>query len=217
MPRGWMPPAPSDADTSGTPATRARQPLSIRSPRQADGGRLWRLARDTETLDLNSPYSYLLWCRDFAGTSAVACDDGVPCAFLTGYRRPAEPAVLFIWQIMVLAPYRDRRVARSMLDDVWNRASTDGCSHVEATVTSDNTASARLFESFAQDHGARLRRAPQFQAHQFPVAHAAETLFRIGPISRPARDARPASTDETDAARLANTAGLPGRLRGGSE
>lgn len=33
---------------------------------------MWRIARDSQALDLNSSYSYLLWCRDFAGTSLVA-------------------------------------------------------------------------------------------------------------------------------------------------
>ncbi|CAO0837892.1 L-2,4-diaminobutyric acid acetyltransferase OS=Streptomyces microflavus OX=1919 GN=ectA_1 PE=3 SV=1 [Streptomyces microflavus] len=56
-----------------------------------DGAAIWRIARDSEVLDLNSSYSYLLWCRDFAATSAVARgEDGEPIAFVTGYIRP-EP------------------------------------------------------------------------------------------------------------------------------
>lgn len=48
--------------TAPTPFT-----MRIDRPRPGDGPLLWRLARDSGTLDLNSAYSYLLWCRDFAG------------------------------------------------------------------------------------------------------------------------------------------------------
>ncbi|RBL85135.1 diaminobutyrate acetyltransferase, partial [Streptomyces cavourensis] len=62
--------------------------LSIDTPRVEDGAAIWRIARDSEVLDLNSSYSYLLWCRDFAATSAVARgEDGEPIAFVTGYIR----------------------------------------------------------------------------------------------------------------------------------
>ena len=44
----------------------------------ADGHALWQMAVDSATLDVNSPYAYLLWCRDFASTSVVAEFDGEP-------------------------------------------------------------------------------------------------------------------------------------------
>ncbi len=57
-----------------------------------DGAAIWRIARDSKVLDLNSSYSYLLWCRDFAATSAVARgENGEPIAFVTGYLRPTAP------------------------------------------------------------------------------------------------------------------------------
>lgn len=39
---------------------------------------MWRIARDSGVLDLNSSYAYLLWCTDFPSTSAVARVDGEP-------------------------------------------------------------------------------------------------------------------------------------------
>ena len=45
--------------------------LRIDRPEVADGAALWRIAKDSRTLDLNSSYSYLLWCRGFAGPSAL--------------------------------------------------------------------------------------------------------------------------------------------------
>ena len=50
----------------------------IEFPTKADGAALWRIARDSQKLDLNTPYAYLLWCRDFADTSVVAKVDGQP-------------------------------------------------------------------------------------------------------------------------------------------
>ena len=60
--------------------------LRIDRPHVVDGAALWRIAKDSGNLDLNSSYSYLLWCRDFAGTSAVARTAS------TASRSPSSPA-----------------------------------------------------------------------------------------------------------------------------
>lgn len=75
--------------TPETPPSSMPQ-IDLRLPTIDDGAMLWALARDTEVLDLNSPYAYLLWCRDFSATSVVAGADR-PVGFITGYRRPDEP------------------------------------------------------------------------------------------------------------------------------
>lgn len=148
-------------------------------PRLEDGRALWRIARDSRTLDLNSPYSYVLWCRDFAATSVVARSAAGSCGFITGYRRPDEPETLFVWQVAVDASRRGEGLARRMLDHLADR----GCGFVEATVTPDNTASDRLFASFARARGAELRRTPYLGAGLFPGDHEPEVLYRIGPLS----------------------------------
>lgn len=148
-------------------------------PRLEDGRALWRIARDAGTLDLNSPYGYVLWCRDFPGTSVVARSGAGPCGFITGYRRPDEPGTLFVWQVAVDASRRGEGLARRMLDHLADR----GCRFVEATVTPGNTASDRLFASFARARGADLRRTPLLAADLFPGDHEPEVLYRIGPLS----------------------------------
>ncbi|WP_433324770.1 diaminobutyrate acetyltransferase [Spirillospora sp. CA-294931] len=135
-------------------------------------------------LDVNSPYSYVLWCRDFAESSIVARADGSPCGFISGYVRPGSPDTLFVWQVAVDQRFRGRGLARGMLDELAARASARGCRHVEATVTPGNTASTRMFESFARDHGCDLTRAPLFGAEHLPDGHEPEVLFRIGPLAR---------------------------------
>lgn len=147
-------------------------------PRLEDGRHLWRIARDSKTLDLNSPYSYVLWCRDFAATSVVARADGEIRGFVTGFDRPERPGTLFVWQVAVDAAWRGRALAGRMLANLADR----GFRYVEATVTPDNTASDRLFAAFARDRGAELRRTPLMDGDLFPGDHEPERLYRIGPL-----------------------------------
>ncbi|MGW2559629.1 diaminobutyrate acetyltransferase [Streptomyces sp. NPDC001514] len=160
--------------------------LSIDSPRVEDGAAIWRIARDSEVLDLNSSYSYLLWCRDFASTSVVARGtDGEPIAFVTGYIRPERPETLVVWQVAVDAAHRGRGLAGALLDALTHRVATKrGVRSIETTVTPDNTASDRLFSSYAARRGASLEREVLFDGGLFPDgAHQPEVLYRIGPIS----------------------------------
>ncbi|MFF4351881.1 diaminobutyrate acetyltransferase [Streptomyces sp. NPDC001530] len=166
--------------------------LRIDRPEVADGAALWRIAKDSRTLDLNSSYSYLLWCRDFAGTSAVARDaDGAPVGFVTGYVRPERPSALLVWQVAVDNAYRGRGLAAAMLDGLTARvaaASEAALTTVETTITPGNTASERLFTSYARRHGAPVEREVLFQSGQFPEGdgpHDPEVLYRIGPLSLP--------------------------------
>ncbi|MEE1754833.1 diaminobutyrate acetyltransferase [Streptomyces sp. SP18CS02] len=159
--------------------------IGIDTPRVEDGAAIWRIARDSEVLDLNSSYSYLLWCRDFAGTSLVARDtDGEPIAFVTGYIRPQRPGTLVVWQVAVDRAHRGRGLAGVLLDALTARLAGDGVHTIETTVTPDNTASDRLFASYAQRHGASLEREVLFDGGLFPDgSHEPEVLYRISPIA----------------------------------
>ncbi|MFF9621071.1 diaminobutyrate acetyltransferase [Streptomyces griseosporeus] len=166
--------------------TAAPADLLIDRPSVADGSALWRIARDSEALDLNSSYSYLLWCRDFAGTSAVARrEDGQPIGFVTGYVRPERPRTLLVWQVAVDSAYRGRGLAAALLDGLTARlAAEHAINEVETTITPGNTASERLFTSFAARHGATVEREVLFDTGLFPDGpHDPEVLYRIGPLS----------------------------------
>ncbi len=169
--------------------TAAQADLQIDRPSVADGAALWRMARDSKVLDLNSSYSYLLWCRDFAATSAVARDEsdasGEPIGFVTGYVRPDRPDTLLIWQVAVDEAHRGRGLAAALLDGLVARTVAErGLTTLETTITPGNTASERLFTSFAERHGARLEREVLFDAGLFPDGpHDPEVLYRIGPLS----------------------------------
>jgi L-2,4-diaminobutyric acid acetyltransferase len=156
--------------------------LRLEEPTGDDGREMWRIVRDSAVLDVNSPYSYLLWCRDFAGTSVVARGADGLAGFITGFVRPNSAGTLFVWQVAVDHPYRGLGLGKRMLDHLGDRMAAEGRSHLEATVTPDNIPSSRLFEAFARDRGCVLERRTLFTREQFPEGHQPEVLFRIGPL-----------------------------------
>ncbi|MEU0271131.1 diaminobutyrate acetyltransferase [Streptomyces sp. NPDC006307] len=159
--------------------------LEVDAPRVEEGAAIWRIARDSKVLDLNSSYSYLLWCRDFAGTSLVARGaDGEPIAFVTGYIRPERPGTLVVWQVAVDHAHRGRGLAGVLLDALTVRLAGRGVHTVETTITPDNTASDRLFTSYAERRGASVEREVLFDGGLFPEGtHEPEVLYRISPIA----------------------------------
>lgn len=168
-----------------TPTTSTTSTTYIDRPRPGDGPLLWRLARDSRTLDLNSAYSYLLWCRDFADTSAVARDpSGRAIGFVSGYLRPDSPGTLLVWQIAVDQSARGLGIAGALLDGLSARVAAEhGLSSLETTISPGNSPSERLFASYAARHGATLTREVLFTADEFPVGgHEPEVLHRIGPL-----------------------------------
>jgi L-2,4-diaminobutyric acid acetyltransferase len=158
----------------------------IETPTKADGAALWRIARDSQKLDLNSPYAYLLWCRDFADTSVVAKVDGHAVGFVIAYRRPGAPDAAVVWQVAVDAAQRGHGLAGALLDELFTRLVGQGVRHLETTITPDNKASIGLFTSFAQRWHAGLERSELFARTDFPddrELHEQEDLYRIGPLS----------------------------------
>jgi L-2,4-diaminobutyric acid acetyltransferase len=156
----------------------------IDRPSTKDGAAIWRIARDSRKLDLNSSYAYLLWCHDFADTSAVARVDGEVVGFVIGYRRPTAPDTVVVWQIAVDAGQRGRGTAGALLDSLVGSLERHGVRHVETTITPDNDASIALFRSLANRCGAEMSVAGEFEAGEFPDEHEAEVLYRIGPFAR---------------------------------
>lgn len=161
--------------------------LLIEHPESQDGAALWQLARESGGLDVNSSYAYLLWCRDFRDTSMVARLDGKVVAFVTGYRRPDDPATLLVWQVGVAPAARNRGTASALLDTLLGELIPHGVRYLETTVTEDNTASNTLFRSLAKRWNAPCRHSELFTANEFPDGHDPEYLYRIGPL-QPVRE-----------------------------
>ncbi|KAA0022946.1 diaminobutyrate acetyltransferase [Antrihabitans cavernicola] len=152
----------------------------LRPPTIADGTQLWQLAKDTKVLDVNSSYSYLLWCRDFSDTSVVAESDGRIVGFVTGFRRQAAPNTLFVWQVAVDESQRGKGVGRAMLDNLLDNLAPQGVSLLETTVSPDNPASIAMFTSLARRRNTSIVKQQLFEADDFPDAHEAEDLYIVG-------------------------------------
>lgn len=184
----------SDADATG---------ISICLPDVSHGGHLWQIARDSAALDVNSSYAYLLWCHDFAATSAVALAGERAVGFVTGYLRPDAPDTLMVWQVAVDSGQRGRGLAGRMLHHLLDRLAPRGVRWLHTTISPDNEASIRLFSGVARDRGTGIERRDLFAAHHFPAddaagnGHQAEDLYVIGPLlGRPEPgDQAPSTTD----------------------
>lgn len=178
--------------------TRTSETVTFGVPSLPDGARMWRLAHASGTLDLNSPYTYLLAASHFADTSVVASDSaeaadgGADLAgFVFGYLRPDAPDTVFVWQVAVADSHRGRGLGGGMLSALVDRLAPTGCRYLECSITPDNLASHALFASFARDRGASLTTGEVlFAASDFPTAaaHEPELLCRIGPLSGPTND-----------------------------
>ena len=150
----------------------------LRSPQIADGVRLWKLAEDSQVLDVNSSYSYLLWCRDFADTSIVAESAGEVVGFVTGFLRPQSPRTLFVWQVAVDSAQRGRGLGVAMLNRLLD---STGAHTLETTISPDNTASIAMFTALARQRNEPISKQTLFVANDFPDSHQPEDLYTVGP------------------------------------
>ncbi len=161
--------------------------VTVCAPHLAHGGELWRLARNSKVLDVNTSYAYLLWCHDFADTSVVALDDDRVVGFITGYLRPVALDTVMVWQVAVDATRRGEGLAGRMLHHLLDRLAPRGVRWLHTTVSPGNEASLRLFSGVARDRGATIERRDLFGAHHFPAedgpGHEPEDLYVIGPLA----------------------------------
>jgi L-2,4-diaminobutyric acid acetyltransferase len=160
--------------------------IQIRTPSVADGAAIWELVRGAGSLDVNSPYAYLLFSEYFASSCAVAYDGEVLAGAIVGFRPPQRPEALFVWQIGVEPSYRRQNLGRRML--AWLLEANDGfgARYLEATVTPDNEPSLRLFRGFAHQVGSECMETTLFPSDLFPRCverHEPEWLLRIGPVA----------------------------------
>jgi L-2,4-diaminobutyric acid acetyltransferase len=157
---------------------------TFRHPTPDDGRSIWQLARDSGSLDLNSPYAYLLVGDHFAATSLVATSDGIPIGFVAGYRPPTEPDVLFVWQVAVEPAHRGKGIAHALLDELIDRVLPLGVLGLTATVTPSNEASRRLFRKVAESRGTRVTESLLYDADLFPgEGHEPEHRIEVAPLA----------------------------------
>lgn len=158
--------------------------VRIDTPSPTDGARIWELVRQLDSLELNSAYAYLLFCKHFTDACVVAEQDDRLAGFVLAYPPPAAEDTVFVWQVGVAPWARRRGLGIRMLEALVDRL--DDVEYVEASVTPDNTASRRLFRAFADRVDARCEVREFLPADLFPRSHEDEELFRIGPLAEDA-------------------------------
>jgi L-2,4-diaminobutyric acid acetyltransferase len=136
------------------------------------------------TLELNSPYFYLLFATDFGSTCLVAEQDGETVGAVIGYHPPQQAQTAFVWQIAVLPRMRGMGLGVQLLNRWHALPANHPCRWVTATVAEGNLASQALFRRFAALHQTGCKATPHFTADLFPGEHAPEPLLRIGPLVR---------------------------------
>ncbi|WP_081243652.1 diaminobutyrate acetyltransferase [Sporosarcina sp. P33] len=156
---------------------------SFRIPTVEDGKFIWQLIKDTQVLDLNSSYSYLLWADQFSETSIIVEEDGKLVGFISGFIQPKAQDTLFIWQVAVDESARGKRLASRMLHAILQSDACRNIRYLEATVTPSNIPSTKLFKGLARDLQTECTITEGYTEDQFPGGgHESEELFRIGPF-----------------------------------
>jgi L-2,4-diaminobutyric acid acetyltransferase len=125
----------------------------------------------------------LLLCTHFADTCVVAEDGDELVGFVSAYRPPTDPDVLFVWQVAVRSTARGKGLAKTMIRTLLERDACQSVTFLEATVTPSNVASQTLFRSLAKEHRARCIETCWFPPAAFGTGeHEPEVLFRLGPL-----------------------------------
>lgn len=161
---------------------------TLRTPQATDGYALSQLVERCKPLDTNSVYCNLLQCSDFADTAiAAVAEDGDLVGFISGYRPPARPETLFVWQVAVDSRMRGQGLALKMLLALVERLRADGVTHMETTITPDNEASQALFKKAFRLLGTDYSTEVKFARDtHFNGLHDDEVVYRAGPFSQTA-------------------------------
>lgn len=158
--------------------------INIRNPNVDDGARIWELVRDSKPLNLNSSYLYLLLCQHFSETCLIAERDSELLGFVSAYRPPKLPDVIFVWQIAVHRSARQQGLAKTLLHKLVQQDGCQNIRYIEVTISPSNQASRNLFHSFAEELNVDCKETPFLKKEFFPDKenHEEEILFRLGPL-----------------------------------
>ena len=160
-----------------------KQPdIELRYMRAPDGKRVWELVKRAGTLDLNSPYHYLVLGKLYGETCLVAEAGGQLVGFTTALFPPKQSDVIFLWQVGVDPDWRGYGIAGRLVRELVALPACGNRQYLETTVTPSNKASRALFHGFARRIGADVEESVYFSTQDFPEPHEPEMLLRIGPL-----------------------------------
>ncbi|GAB6274603.1 MAG: hypothetical protein STSR0004_14660 [Peptococcaceae bacterium] len=159
--------------------------IKIHKPTVQDGAGIWELIRETDVLDLNSAYCYLMLGKYFSDTCLVTEYEQKIVGFISAFLLPQDPEVVFVWQVAVAGSMRKKGLGIMLLKELLKRKACAKVRFLETTVTLSNIASQSLFCRLTRDTHSRLEITVCFPADLFPKgSHETEFLFRIGPLQR---------------------------------
>lgn len=155
--------------------------ISFRTPKTNDGKYLWKIAKASKTLDLNSAYHYLIMCRHFGKTCIIAEQEGEVVGFVTAYIPPDLPDTIFVWQVAVDEKHRGKGLGVQMLVSLYKNLKLLNIKHLEATINPSNQASIKLFTAVARELKAFFKFEKEFfsATHFGENVHEPEILFHI--------------------------------------
>lgn len=154
--------------------------IALRAPRPNDAPAIWRLA-PAQGADRDSPYAFVLLCTHFADTGIVASLDGAVVGYALGYRPPAYPRDLFVWQLGV-APGGPDDLAVRMLEELLARPACAEARFLCMTRAPTDLPLRDLLATLGRRCGVGLREEPCFSHALFARPHADEALCRVGPL-----------------------------------
>ncbi|WP_059044937.1 diaminobutyrate acetyltransferase [Paenibacillus rubinfantis] len=159
--------------------------LVIRRPNPSDARGVYELIRDSQTLDLNSAYAYLVLCDYFRETCVIVEVGSRVVGFLSAFRSPLRPDTLFVWQVAVAGSHRKQGISKRMLTYLLTKTAGPPITYLEATISRSNLASTRLFTGLAKAHDVPIEVTTGYQTELFPmeIQHEEEPLYRIGPFT----------------------------------
>ncbi len=156
--------------------------IILRKPIKSDAKKVFNLVKDTNVLDVNSEYLYLLQATHFKESCCVAAVNELIGGFVSGYIHPQNSEVLFIWQVGVDKQLKGKGLAQRLILDILKRDSMSGVKYIYTTISPSNTASRRLFEKLADHLGCEIKSESYFEIEDFNNAHEEEVLYKIGPF-----------------------------------
>lgn len=158
--------------------------IELGPPTDLDAFAFQQLLTTTPFLSNNSLYCNLLQCTHFADTSICAKHSTKLIAFISGYHIPTRPDTLFIWQAIVIEPYRKQGLAIRMIRNLLKRPSCQDIAYLEATIPDSNQASWALFNRLAKQLDAATKISIAFDKDtHFHGSRETEKLMRIGPLT----------------------------------
>lgn len=162
--------------------------IRYRYPTKEDGAEVWQLVKETQTLDLNSVYCYIMLCDYFNDTCVIAEDNEGLAGFVSAFKSPQQPECLFIWQIAV-SPSRQRKgIGKKLLRELLSRESCRDIRYLKATVSPSNLASRGLFLHLVKTYGLECHLFEGYTTSMFPSErfHEEEILYKLGPFKNKA-------------------------------